>query len=80
MADSIFPIYSGEIQLFDYLLKLKSYLFEFMLEYSPESTDVNTPIEEVLRITERGLSGLMRMCSFRFAARTKYPPVMLVDI
>lgn len=44
-----FPAYSGEIQVFEYLLKLNSYLFE-MLEYSPESTDVNTPIEEVLRI------------------------------
>lgn len=44
-----FPVYSGEIQVFEYLLKLNNYLFE-LLEYSPESTDVNTPIEEVLSI------------------------------
>jgi transglutaminase-like putative cysteine protease len=44
-----FPVYSGEIQVFEFLLKLNSYLFE-LLEYSPESTDVNTPIEEVLSI------------------------------
>ena len=44
-----FPVYSGEIQVFEYLLKLNGYLFD-LLEYSPESTDVNTPIEEVLRI------------------------------
>jgi transglutaminase-like putative cysteine protease len=49
MVDCIFPEYSDDIQLFDYLLKLNSYLFE-MMAYSPESTDVNTPIEEVLRI------------------------------
>jgi len=44
-----FPEYSGETQIFEYLLKLNSYLFE-LLEYSPESTDVNTPIEDVLSI------------------------------
>lgn len=44
-----FPVYSGEIQVFEYLLKLNNFLFE-LLEYSPESTDVNTPIEEVLSI------------------------------
>jgi transglutaminase-like putative cysteine protease len=44
-----FPEYSGEIQIFEYLLKLNSYLFD-LLEYSPESTDVNTSIEEVLSI------------------------------
>jgi len=44
-----FPEYSGEIQIFEYLLNLTSFLFQ-LLEYSPESTDVNTPIEEVLRI------------------------------
>ena len=44
-----FPVYSGELQLFEYLLKLNSFIFE-LLEYSPESTDVNTPIEEVLQI------------------------------
>jgi transglutaminase-like putative cysteine protease len=48
-AGCTFPEYSGETQVFDYLLGLKSYLFR-LLEYSPESTDVNTPIEEVLRI------------------------------
>ena len=49
VVNCTFPEYSGEIQIFEYLLKLNSYLFE-LLEYSPESTDVNTPIEEVLRI------------------------------
>jgi transglutaminase-like putative cysteine protease len=44
-----FPVYSSEIQAFEYLLNLNGYLFD-LLEYSPESTDVNTPIEEVLRI------------------------------
>jgi len=44
-----FPEYYGEIQIFEYLLHLTSFLYE-LLEYSPESTDVNTPIEEVLRI------------------------------
>lgn len=44
-----FPFWSNEIQLFDYLLKLNGYLHH-LLEYSPESTDVNTPIEEVLKI------------------------------
>jgi len=47
--DCTFPEFTGETQVFDYLLKLKSHLFH-LLEYSPESTDVNTPIEEVLRI------------------------------
>ncbi len=49
VVKSIFPEYKGEIQVFDYLLKLKSHLFE-TLEYSPESTDVNTPIEDILKI------------------------------
>jgi transglutaminase-like putative cysteine protease len=49
VVDCSFPEYSGKIQVFEYLLKLNSYLFE-LLEYSPESTDVNTPIEEVLSI------------------------------
>jgi transglutaminase-like putative cysteine protease len=44
-----FPKYSGDIQVFDYLLKLNNFIFQ-MLEYSPESTDVNTPISEVLDI------------------------------
>jgi transglutaminase-like putative cysteine protease len=44
-----FPVWSNEIQLFDYLLKLNGFLHH-LLEYSPESTDVNTPIEEVLKI------------------------------
>ena len=47
--DCTFPEFTGETQIFEYLLKLKSYLFS-LLEYSPESTDVNTPIAEVLRI------------------------------
>jgi transglutaminase-like putative cysteine protease len=44
-----FHVYSGEIHLFDYLIGLSNYLHN-LLEYSPESTDVNTPIEEVLKI------------------------------
>ncbi len=44
-----FPKYSNKLQVFDYLLQLNNYLYR-MLEYSPESTDVNTPIEDVLRI------------------------------
>jgi len=44
-----FPEYTGETLLFDYLLNLKTYIFQ-MLEYSPESTDEKTPIEEVLKI------------------------------
>lgn len=44
-----FPEFSGEIQIFEYLLQLTGYLYR-LLEYSPESTDVNTPIEEVLKI------------------------------
>ncbi len=44
-----FPVYSGETQVFDYLLKLNSFIYQ-LLEYSPESTDVNTPISEVLQI------------------------------
>jgi transglutaminase-like putative cysteine protease len=49
IADVSFPTWSNEIRLFDYLLNLNSYLFH-LLEYSPQSTDVNTPIEEVLKI------------------------------
>ncbi len=44
-----FPIYSGKKQVFDYLVELNRYLHN-LLEYSPESTDVNTGIEEVLKI------------------------------
>ena len=44
-----FPYYSGSIQIFDYLIELNTCIFQ-LLEYSPESTDVNTPIEEVLKI------------------------------
>jgi len=48
-----FPEYNGEMQLFDYLLKLNTFIFQ-LLEYSPESTDVNTPIAEVL-LTRKGV-------------------------
>lgn len=44
-----FPVYSGKIQVFAYLLELNNFIFQ-LLEYSPESTDVNTPISEVLKI------------------------------
>jgi len=49
VVNCTFPEYSGEIQIFEYLLSLTGFLYQ-LLEYSPESTDVNTPIEEVLRI------------------------------
>ncbi len=49
LVNASFPVYSGEIQVFDYLLKLNNFIFQ-LLEYSPESTDVNTPISEVLQI------------------------------
>ena len=45
----LFPAYSGENQLFDYLTTLNTFISK-LLEYSPESTDVNTPIEEILQI------------------------------
>jgi transglutaminase-like putative cysteine protease len=48
-ADNDFPVYSGKIQVFDYLVTLNRYVHQ-MLEYAPESTDINTPIEEVLQI------------------------------
>jgi transglutaminase-like putative cysteine protease len=44
-----FPVYSGEIYIFDYLIELKRFIFQYF-EYSPQSTDVKTPIEEVLKI------------------------------
>lgn len=44
-----FPKYSNDIQVFDFLIELNSYIFQ-LLEYSPESTDINTPIEEILQI------------------------------
>lgn len=42
-----FPKYSGEKMLLEYLLELNMFIFE-LLEYSPNSTDVNTAIEQVL--------------------------------
>jgi hypothetical protein len=44
-----FPAFSGKIQVFDYLLELNGFIHN-LLGYSPESTDVNTPIEDVLKI------------------------------
>lgn len=44
-----FPKYTGESFIFDYLIDLKKYIFQ-QFEYSPKSTDVKTPIEEVLKI------------------------------
>jgi len=46
-APIVFPVYTGEIKLLDYLLELNMFIFDF-LEYEPNSTDVNTPIETVL--------------------------------
>ena len=50
-ADSgmIFPAYTGDRQLFDYLTELNSFVFRF-LKYTPESTDVTTSIEEILQM------------------------------
>ncbi|MFD1315753.1 transglutaminase-like domain-containing protein [Namhaeicola litoreus] len=42
-----FPVYSSEKILLEYLLELNMFIFE-LLEYSPNSTDVNTAIEQVL--------------------------------
>ena len=44
-----FPKYSGKQLVFDYLLKLNNFIYK-LLEYSPESTDVNTPISDILEI------------------------------
>lgn len=44
-----FPVYSAKTMILDYLSELNSYIYE-SFEYSPESTDVNTPIEDVLKI------------------------------
>jgi transglutaminase-like putative cysteine protease len=44
-----FSEYSGNIQVFEYLLELNNYIFA-LLKYVPESTNVNTPISEVLEI------------------------------
>jgi len=44
-----FPVYKNGIQVFDYLVQLNSYINQ-LLVYSPESTNINTSIEEVLKI------------------------------
>ena len=46
-AVGIFPFYSNNFQLFEYLTELNTTIFQ-LLEYSPDSTDVNTPVEEIL--------------------------------
>lgn len=43
-----FPIYSGEFQVFDFLIVLNSFIFN-LLTYTPESTDINTLLDEVLQ-------------------------------
>jgi len=48
-VDIPFPGYSKEKQVFDFLLELNNFIFD-LLTYSPESTDVNTLIEEVLQL------------------------------
>jgi len=42
-----FPEYSRDIQVFDFLLKLNTFIFE-LLSYTPQSTDIDTQIGEVL--------------------------------
>jgi transglutaminase-like putative cysteine protease len=46
-----FPEYSGQNQLFDYLTELNTVIFE-LLNYSPETTDVDSSIEEVLSLRQ----------------------------
>ncbi len=46
-----FPEYSKGIQVFDFLLELNTFIFK-LLHYSPQSTDINTRIEEVLLYRE----------------------------
>lgn len=48
-VDVNFPEYSKEKQVFDFLLELNTFIFHF-LEYSDESTNVNTLIEEILQL------------------------------
>lgn len=45
------PEYTGKNQLFDYLIELNNFINQ-LLEYSPESTDVNTPIEKILEFRQ----------------------------
>jgi transglutaminase-like putative cysteine protease len=47
-ADFEFPSYSRDIQVFDFLINLNSYIFG-LLTYAPESTNINTQIGEVLQ-------------------------------
>jgi transglutaminase-like putative cysteine protease len=52
-AEFLFAGYSKEIQVFDFLIELNSYIFK-LLTYAPESTDINTRIEKVLEL-KRGV-------------------------
>jgi len=49
LPDVVFPGYSKERQVFEYLLELNNFIFS-LLTYSPQSTDVNTLIEEILHL------------------------------
>ena len=44
-----FPTFTGEQSLFNFLLVLNSFIYN-LLEYSPQSTDVNTAIVDILKI------------------------------
>ena len=44
---NLFPAYSGDIQLFDFLVRLNNAI-HLSLEYAPATTDVNTSIEEII--------------------------------
>jgi len=48
-SDFLFTGYSKEVQVFDFLMELNSCIFN-LLTYTPESTDINTRIEEVLQL------------------------------
>lgn len=48
-VDFSIPVYSKEKQVFGFLLELNNFIFE-LLTYSPQSTDINTLIEEVLEL------------------------------
>ena len=44
-----FPVYSKDIQVFDFLVRLNTFIFE-LLTYTPQITDIDTRIDEVLRL------------------------------
>lgn len=45
----MFPHYSDTVQVFEYLIELNRFINQ-LLEYSPETTDINTPVGDILQI------------------------------